>query len=202
VVSSHQGREYGEREVALLQTFADQAVIAIENARLFNELQDRNRETIEALRREHTTGEILRQISRAPDDVGVTLAAIGEAIRTTVGAEATGWWFSSEVGLTRVEGGADPSYLLSLVLPDEQKQLPGVAWEDATWLAEAARTGRPFVVADTSVLTEQENPPIVQSLAREVGTSCSAYWTPATRSLKRSPGLRLSSSSPSRIRRR
>src|SRR5207245_11670182 len=64
-----EARLFTERQVTLLQTFAEQAVIAIENVRLFKELETSNRELTTALDTQTATSDILRVISQSRTDV-------------------------------------------------------------------------------------------------------------------------------------
>ena len=79
---------YTDGELELMESFADQAVIAIENARLFNELEDRNREVSEALDVQTAMAELLRIIASSPADVQPVLDAIVRKARALCPSDA------------------------------------------------------------------------------------------------------------------
>jgi len=78
VVSRGEIRPFTDAEVGLLESFADQAVIAIENARLFAELQESNRQVTEALEQQTATAEVLRVVASRPTDATAVLQAIAD----------------------------------------------------------------------------------------------------------------------------
>src|SRR5215510_7774918 len=76
VINVARAEPFTDQQMALIQTFADQAVIAIENVRLFKELQASNRDLTTALDKQTATGDILRVISQSQTDVQPVFDAI------------------------------------------------------------------------------------------------------------------------------
>jgi GAF domain-containing protein len=89
-------KPFSAQQVSLLQTFADQAVIAIENVRLFTELGERNRDLTEALEQQTATSEVLRVISRSQTDA--------QPVFDTIAAAALRLCRASVANVVRLDG--------------------------------------------------------------------------------------------------
>jgi GAF domain-containing protein/DNA-binding response OmpR family regulator/HPt (histidine-containing phosphotransfer) domain-containing protein/HAMP domain-containing protein len=148
---------YSDTQVQLLRTFADQAVIAIENVRLFKELEGRNRDLSEALEQQTATSEILRVISSSPTDIQPVLDTVVKSAARFCGA--------SDAEIFQIDGD-------SLKVSAHHGPIPGpvgrlIPTVRGSVAGRAVLEQRAVHVADLQV--EAEEFPVGSSLAREFG---------------------------------
>jgi signal transduction histidine kinase/HAMP domain-containing protein len=131
---------FTDKQIALLQTFADQAVIAIENVRLFKELEEKNRTITEALEQQTATSEILRVISSSPTDVQPVLDAVAENAARICGARDAIIYRAEAQDMRRVAHFGPVALIMQPVRPLKRGSISG----------RAILEGRPIQVADAT----------------------------------------------------
>jgi signal transduction histidine kinase/DNA-binding response OmpR family regulator len=137
-------RAFTPNQIELLQTFADQAVIAIENVRLFKELEARNRDLTEALEQQTATSEILKVISGSQTDVQPVFDAIvRSAVRLCDGFYSTLFTSDGEMIHLRATYNMSPQ-----ARREYDRVYPTAVRDGSTAPALAVRDGRTVHIAD------------------------------------------------------
>ena len=102
---------FTKEQIELITTFADQAIIAIQNVRLFEEVQARTRELSESLEQQTATSNVLEVISRSAFDLNAVFEAVAESSVNLCGADRA-FIFRFDGELLRVVAtfNADPEF--------------------------------------------------------------------------------------------
>ncbi len=132
---------FPDHQIALLETFAAQAAIAIDKVRLFKELQARNDELNESLEQQTATSEILRIISRSPTDIQPVLDAVAQSAARLCNTEDV-YIRRIDADTTRVVAhlGKTPMPAEAIVRPLQLRTIVGTL----------AREGRTIHIADVT----------------------------------------------------
>jgi K+-sensing histidine kinase KdpD len=151
-IAKAQTGHFPDRQIKLLQTFADQAVIAIENVRLFEAEQERTRELTESLQQQTATADVLKVISRSVFELQPVLDTLVATATRLCNAEMA-FIFRHQAGVYRLAAncGFPPAY---------EAFLKGVALSPSrtTVTGRAALEGHPVHVVDILADPEYDMP--------------------------------------------
>ncbi|MGE0744211.1 MAG: PAS-domain containing protein [Rhodospirillales bacterium] len=167
-------KPFTEKEMAQLANFADQAVISIENARLLDELNTRNRDLADSLDQQTATAEILRVIASFPGEPERALDTIAETAANMFGA--------SSVNIRRIEG----NVLCSIgtagpATAEIRRNFPELPLDRTNPLGEAALDNRQIHIEDRQQISERDGAHLTaHQLSIRLGTRSMAV-TPLSR---------------------
>jgi two-component system NtrC family sensor kinase len=142
-VTRNYAEPFSDRQIDLLKTFADQAVIAIENVRLFNELNERTGDLEESLEYQTATSDVLKVISQSTFDLEPVLQTVLDTAMRLCGNIQGSIFRLGEDGLYRqaVGSGMQPEYY---EIEAQQEIRPG----SATLVGRTAAAARPIQITD------------------------------------------------------
>jgi GAF domain-containing protein len=136
-------RPFTDKQIELVQNFAAQAVIAIENARLLNELRRRTDDLTESLEQQTATSEVLRVISSSPGDLAPVFESLLANAKQLCSAKFGNLWLRDGATFRSVAmHGATPEYT------EARRRVPVIQPATDTGLGRVLKTKRVVQIAD------------------------------------------------------
>ncbi len=173
ILARNEPGEFAPRQIDLVRTFGDQALIAIENVRLFDEVQAKTRDLEEALQQQTATADVLQIISRSAFDLDAVLATLVESAHRLCRATTSSVFLrDGEVMRFRAQAGASPEYVEFL----RARTFPIAGATHATVTGRVLTTGQVNYIRDV-----QTDPEYDFGLAPQIGHFRSVVGAPLVR---------------------
>ena len=157
VIYRQEVRPFTDKQVELVKNFATQAVIAIENTRLLNELRQRTTDLTESLEQQTATSEVLKVISSSPGDLQPVFEAMLANATRLCEAKFGALWLCEGDALRAVALNAPPAFT------EERQRQPLILPTPETGLGRAVKTK--LTVHSADLLAEEHVAPVLAKLA-------------------------------------